>query len=160
MKKLACLLLVALLLFCFSGCEEGIPTAGSTPSTDPQEDIILLDNEQVKVTYKGIKEIDVATVGYSYLNLKIENKTETEIWVTMPYCCVGDEIVPFVIQGATPIYITPGKSMTATFGIQMFNLSIESLEDASVIEFTLKAVEKEDSTNVIWEENLKITSQK
>ena len=160
MKKLACLLLAALLLFCFSGCEEGTPTAGSTPSTDPQEDIVLLDNEQVKVTYKGIKEIDVATVGYSYFNLKIENKTETEIWVTMPYCCVGDEIVPFVIQGATLVYITPGKSMTATFGIQMFNLSIESLEDASVIEFTLKAVEKEDRTNVIWEENMKITSQK
>ena len=34
MKKLACLLLAALLLFCFSGCEEGIPTAGSTPSSD------------------------------------------------------------------------------------------------------------------------------
>lgn len=160
MKKLACLLLAALLLFCFSGCEEGIPTVGSTPSTDPQEDIVLLDNEQVKVTYKGIKEIDVATVGYSYLNLKIENKTETEIWVTMPYCCVGDEIVPFVIQGATPIYITPGKSMTATFGIQMFNLSIESLKDAALIEFTLKAVAQDDIMNTVFEETMKLEMNK
>lgn len=52
MKKLACLLLAALLLFCFSGCEEGTPTAGSTPSTDPQEDIVLLDKVDTKTDTK------------------------------------------------------------------------------------------------------------
>lgn len=156
MKKVVCFVLAVLMLFCFVGCEGGTPSAGTTPPADPQEDVVLLDNEQVRVTYKGIKEIDVETVGYSYLNLKIENKTQTEIWVTMPYCCVDDEIVPFIVQGATAIYITPGKSMTATFGIQMFNLSIESLENASVIEFTLKAVVRDDIMSTVFEETMNL----
>ena len=78
----------------------------------------------------------------------------------MPYCCVDDEIVLFIIQGATPIYITPGKSMTATFGIQMFNLSIKSLEDASIIEFTIKAVVQDDIMNTVFEETMKIEMNK
>lgn len=160
MKQFISLLLVVLMLFCFAGCEEGIPSTDGTPAADPQEDVVIFDNDKVKVTYLGIKEIDVETIGYSYLNLKIENKTDTEIWVTMPYCCVDNETVPFVLQGTTSIYVNPGKTYPATFGIQVFNLSIDSLKNASEIEFTIKAVAKEDIMNTVFEETMKIEINK
>lgn len=158
MKKLVCFMLILLIVLNLVGCEKGPELTNPQATNKQKEDTILLDNDLVKVTYTGIKEIDVATVGYSYLNLRIENKTDTEIWVTMPYCCVDNETVPFVIQGTTAIYINPGKIYPATFGIQVFNLSIDSLKNSSEIEFTIKAVEREDVTNIIFEETMKIES--
>ena len=155
-------LAIALLL---AGCGEVSTTNGgdSTESAKQEESAkekVIFDNDKVKVTYTGIKEIDVKTVGYSYLNLKIENKTDTEVRVMMPYCSVDEEVVPFVIQGATTIYIKPGKTFPATFGIQMFNLSIDSLKNAKEIEFTLKAVDKDNIIDVIFEETMKIEFNK
>lgn len=159
---LALTIAIALLLV---GCGEAPTTnsgeaTGATNHEETTKEQVILDNDNVKVTYTGIKEIDVETIGYSYLNLQIENKTDTEIWVTMPYCSVDDEVVPFVIQGATTIYIKSGKTYPATFGIQLFNLSIDSLKDAKEIEFTLKATQKDDIMNVIFEETMKIELNK
>ena len=161
-KLFALFLIVAVLLAGCSGDLSSDIGANSTPpaTEGAKTEVILFDSEKVKVTYIGIKEIDVETIGYSYLNLRIENKTDTEIWVTMPYCNVDKETVPFVIQGATLIYIKPGEIYPATFGIQMFNLSINSLKDAKEITCTLNAVDKENSSNVIFEETIKIDLSK
>lgn len=161
--KLFALFLIAAMLL--AGCS-GDPTANGSASTttaatdSAKNEVVIFDNEKVKVTYFGIKEIDVETVGFSYLNLRIENKTDTEVQVMMPSCSVDNETVPFVIQGATTIYIEPGKVYPATFGIQMFNLTIDSLKTAKEISFTLKAVDKSNVIDVVFEESMKIEFNK
>ena len=160
MKKLLLTLSVVIAML-LAGCGTPATTSGDpTTGTNKQEEVVILDNDKVKVTYAGIKEIDVETVGYSYLNLHIENKTDTEIWVTMPSCNVDKETVPFIIQGATTIYIQPGNIYPATFGIQMFNLSIDSLKNAKEITFTLKATAKENISEVVFEEAMKFELNK
>ena len=157
--KLFSLFLIAAMLL--AGCS-GDPSANAGASTTTaaaeaiDKEVVIFDNEKVKVTYFGIKEIDVETVGFSYLNLRIENKTDKEVQVMMPSCSVDNEAVPFVIQGATTIYIEPGKVYPETFGIQMFNLSIDSLKAAKEISFTLKAVDKSNVIDVVFEESMKI----
>lgn len=158
--KLFALFLVAAMLI--SGCSGGstINDSASNATEAAENEVVIFDNDKVKVTYFGIKEIDVETVGFSYLNLRIENKTDKEVQVMMPSCSVDNETVPFVIQGTTTIYIEPGKEYPATFGIQMFNLTIDSLKNAKEISFTLKAVDKSNIIDVVFEESMKIEFNK
>ncbi len=163
-KKLTSLILAILLILSFTGCSQsGADSTIGGGETNKQEEQateeVIFDNDNVKVTYFGINELAL-DVGYSYLNLRIENKTDTEVWVTMPYCSIDEETVPFIVQGATSIHIKPGKTHPSTFGLQMFNLSIDSLKNAKEIEFTLKAVDKENITTVVFEETMKIDFNK
>lgn len=164
MKKLllALFLVVTMLLV---GCGEVSTTnSGETTDVNTQTEAtaeeVIFNNDDVQVSYISINDTYSEDIGYSYLNLRIENKTDTEIWVTMPYCSVDNETVPFVMQGATAIYIKPGNTYLSTFGIQMFNLSIDRLSNAKEIEFTIKAVDKENIIDVIFEETMKIEFNK
>lgn len=164
MKKglFALFLAIALLL---SGCADILIMAneGMTDTTNQAESAseeVIFDNDNVKVTYISIDDTHSQDVGYSYLNLRIENKTDKEIWVTMSYCSADKETIPFIIQGATYIYIKSGEIYPATFGLQVFNLSIDNLKSANEITFTLRAVEKDNITNVVFEETMAIEFNK
>lgn len=118
---------------------------------EPQTDIVILDNEKIAVTYQGV--IDMPDIGYFYVNLKIENKMDKEIWVTLESGDVDGETIPLITTGA-PVYIRSGNSYAATFGFPTMNLSINSVKDAKEATFKLVVRDKENIMDTIFESEL------
>lgn len=150
---LALSIVIALLLV---GCGSPSTTNGDqTTDTNKQEDqaeqTIILDNDTIKATYIGVT--DMPDIGYFYVNLKIENKLDQEIWVVLESGDVDGESVPLIITG-TPVYIRSGNSYAATFGFPMMKLSINSVKDAKQATFKIVVRDKEDITKTIFESDL------
>lgn len=137
--------------------KQGETTKESGESTDPtkQEEAakenVILDNDTIKATYNGVT--DMPDIGYFYVNLKIENKIDKEIWVSLEGGDVDGETVPMIITGM-PVYIRSGNSSNATFGFPMAKLSISSVKDAKQVTFNIHIRDKENITETIFKSDL------
>ena len=143
MKKIILSLLVlSLLVFCGCGVTEPQNTnpSGTNPASNPSEEIVVLDNNYIKVTYKGVT--DMPSLGAFFLNLKIENKAEKEIWVTLESADVDKETIPLITTGV-PVYIRPGNSGVGAFIFSMASISIKSVNDAEKASFKIVVWDKE-----------------
>ena len=61
-------------------------------SEDKSDEYVICDNEYIKATYLGIME----SFGYVTLNVRIENKTDSEITVVPLESSVDDTMIQFV----------------------------------------------------------------
>lgn len=155
-KKSIFSLFVVLLTMLSIGCssvptDNGADTGNSNKQDESQKEVVILDNEMITATYQGV--IDAPDIGYFYVNLKIANKTDKEIWVTMEGADVDGETIPMVVTG-TYVHIRPGNSYAATFGFPMLKLSIDSVKDAKEATFKLVVRDKENITDTIFESEL------
>lgn len=155
-KKSIFSLCIALLIALSIGCssvqtDNGADTGNSIKQDELQKEVVILDNEIIKATYLGV--IDMPDIGYFYVNIKIDNKTDKEIWVTMESADVDGETVPMVVTG-TYVHIRPGNSYAATFGFPMLKLSINSVKDAKEATFKLVVRDKENIMDTLFESDL------
>jgi hypothetical protein len=142
-KSVLALFVVAVLLF--SGCGP-IPTTDPSNTGNPSKpgypaaEVVVLENDYIKASYKGVT--DMPSLGVFYLNLKIENKADKEIWVTLESADVDSETIPLITTGV-PVYIRPGNSGVGAFIFSMVNLSIDSVKDAEKASFKIVVWDKE-----------------
>lgn len=112
--------------------------SGNTVSTNGEnkaEDTVIIDNDQMKVTYQKVVDgEDLGVSGAFYLWLKIENKTEGEIVASLTDADVNGESVSMVMTGV-PLNIRPGNSGATGFIFTTSQLSIDSVDDAEKVTF-------------------------
>lgn len=155
-KKILLTLFIVVLSVLFVGCgDTSAAIGGGTNNASNQEDaqtsIVVLDNEKITATYRGA--VDMPDIGYFYVSLKIENKLDREIWVTLESGDVDGETIPLITTG-TPVYIRSGNNYAATYGFPMMNLSINSVKEAKQATFKIVARDKENITDIIYESDL------
>ena len=155
-KKILLSLFVLVMTVLFVGCGEA-PIVNNTDSNnassqnEAQTESVILDNEKITATYQGVT--DMPNIGYFYVNLKIDNKTDKEIWVTLVSGDVDGETISMIVNG-TPVYISSGNCYAAAFGFPMLNLSIDSAEEAKEATFKIVVRDKENIADKIFESDL------
>lgn len=162
-KKMGCLptLLCVIVIFvtiitvaAILGGEETPNTpdnSGNTVSTSGEnkaEDTVIIDNDQMKVTYQKVVDgEDLGVSGVFYLWLKIENKTEGEIVASLTDADVDGESVSMVMTGV-PLNIRPGNSGATGFIFTTSQLSIDSVDDAEKVTFGVSFMDAETYNDV------------
>lgn len=142
-----------------SNTSSSIPSSNTTSqqsegtTSQSSSDVVVLDDDVVKVTYKKV-EPSVGIEG-CYLGLKVENKTDSEIWVYLDKASVNDEMIPLVMSGV-PMYIQPDKSSSNPFILPFANLSIKSVEEIETISFKVVVENNETNKNIETSETLTI----
>ena len=136
--------------------DDSVPdTNNSQPSDTSAEpepsERVLIENEVIKATYRGV--VDRPDFSYFYVNLRINNNTGKEIWVTLESADVDGETVPIVTTGV-PVYIRSGNSYIATYGFPTMSLSIVSVKEAKEATFKIVARDKENISDIIFESEL------
>lgn len=120
----------------------------STSGENKAEDTIIIDNDQMKVTYQ--KVVDGESLGVSgafYLWLKIENKTEGEVVASLTDADVDGESISMVMTGV-PLNIRPGNSGSTGFIFTTSQLSIDSVDDAEKVTFRVSFRDAETYSEV------------
>lgn len=157
MKKII-LTLLTLSLLAFCGCGATNPQetnqTGTTEPSDPVLETVILENDCIRATYQGVK--DMQSLGVFYLNLKLENKTDKEIWVTLESADVDSETIPLITTGV-PVYIRPGNSGIGAYIFSMVNLSINSVKDAEKASFKIVVWEKESLDKIFTSDLISVT---
>lgn len=98
-------------------------------SETESEGMVIADNNYFKATYQGISE----SFGFYYLNLKFENKTDSEITIVPMDSSVDDVMVMF--GTGVPSTMLAHKSYNAA-------IMIGSNEPKNNIEFKLSAIDE------------------
>jgi hypothetical protein len=146
MKKFMVILL-ALGLLAMSGCDS--TTTSSGDSTDQTTEVtsqnetkeeVLFENEDVKVTFVEIFEVP-ELVGSCYLRLKVENKSDKTVTVSLKDSYVNDTAQ--MIGSGVPMKLAPGKNSQTPFFFGYGNLGISSKDEIEKIEFKVW----------LWDEN-------
>ena len=157
MKKLLSIILSLLLVNSLCACsfadDPSGNSTGDTISNDNQtsaNDVVLVDNETIKVTYIGAK--DEPSLGVFYVTLKIENKTTTDIVINLEDADVGGETIPLITTGV-PLVIRPENSGQTGFIFSMANLSITSMNEATKATFSVVA-RNNDTYDIIFKSEL------
>lgn len=159
MKKFLSIILSLLLVNSLCACSiSDVPsTSGNgnddTISNDNQilaNDVVLVDNETIKVTYIGAK--DEPSLGVFYVTLKIENKTTTDIVINLEDADVDGETIPLIATGI-PLVIRPENSGQTGFIFSMANLSITSMNEAAKATFSVVA-RNNDTYDIIYKSEL------
>ena len=115
------------------------------------EDVVLMDNDYIKAMYVDAYEVD-GIDGVFYVTIKVENKTDTDIVITLEDSDVDGETIPLITTGV-PLVIRPGNSGQTGFIFSMVNLSISSLSEAEKATFRVIARNSE-SYSVVYESEL------
>lgn len=147
MKKFMVIVLVAGLL-ALSGCDsattngDGNATEKATETTSQSEvkEEVLFENEDVKVTFMEIFEAP-ELVGTCYLRLKVENKSDKTVTVSLKDSYVND--TSQMIGSGVPMTLAPGKNSQTPFFFGYGNLGISSKDKIEKIEFKVW----------LWDEN-------
>lgn len=160
MKKILSILFAILMTSQLVGCGNATGTGNGASHKTPTEinnqdgekvDKVILDNDMIKVSYRGVT--DMPDISYFYVNLNIENKHDKEIWVVLESADVDGETIPLVTTGV-PVYIRSGNSFLATYGFPTMNLSINSVKDAKEATFKIVVRDKENIMDTIFESEL------
>lgn len=110
-----------------------------TMQTDELEENVILDNDALKVTYQKCFE-GSGISGVFYLQMKMENKTDREIWVYLDSASVnGSMVTP---GSGVPTVISPGKSSTNPFILQ------GNLSDVHQLSFQIVCKDNETNENI------------
>lgn len=147
MKKLKVIVAIALAMgmLVLSGCDGSStadkPTEGSSQveSQTPAEQF-LFEDENVKVTFVEIFEMP-ELVGSCYLRLKVENKSDKTVTVSLKDSYVNDTAQ--MIGSGVPMTLAPGKNSQTPFFFGYGNLGISSKDEIEKIEFKVW----------LWDEN-------
>lgn len=113
MKKIAVTILALLLLLCACGEPTGgqSTNAGNTnPETDTSpSDIVIYEKEGLSISFKSFKDAPAPAIGF-YVELHIENTTETDYTVQVQDVSANDIVVPFANVIFSP-KVLAGKSV-------------------------------------------------
>ena len=112
-------------------------TINSDTNSNTNKETVIADNEYVTATFERIYDAEnLGVEGVFYIDIKVVNKTDTDIWVYLENASVNDEMVPMVMSGA-PLYIKAQMSGKNGFIIPFEPLSIDNIKDVHNIEFDL-----------------------
>ena len=140
MKNFIALFLIICMVTVFAGCELDDSTASTGSSQQATESgnnpVVLVDNESIKATY--INAYETEGLGAFYVTIKVENKMDSDIVITLDKADVDGETIPLIATGV-PLVIRPGNSGQTGFIFSMVNLSISSLADANKATFSIVA---------------------
>lgn len=154
-KKFLLTIFIVIIIALLVGCSDSPPTNGEGANNatiqENQKEIVILDNEVITATYRGVT--DMPDIGYFYVKVNIENKTDKEIWVTLESADVDGETIPLITTGI-PVHIRSGNSYLASYGFPTLNLSINSVKDAKEATFKIVVRDKENIMDTIFESNL------
>ena len=147
MKKIVCVLLVIVLLCGLVGCigNGTLEKTGDNPDdkqTTEKKEQVLVDNEDVKVTFIEIFE-EPSISNICYLRLKFENKSNKTVWFFLKDSYVND--MAQMMGTGVPIILESGKSSQQPFFFGYENLGITQKSEISKIQF--KICGKDDETN-------------
>ena len=155
MKKFVAVVITLCCILSFSGCVLEFPvdtnqTVNPTQSSPINTDQIILDNDKLTATFQGVSEME--SLGVFYVHLKILNKMDEEVIVTLESADVDGETVPLVTTGV-PLQIRPGNSGATGFIFTMSPLSIDTVADAERVTFKV-VLRNADSFDVVFESDL------
>ena len=159
MKKLIALLLV-LSTFVLSGCVSNPPEnpSGESPDKPNENDVqVLVDNENVKVTFIEIFEMP-ELVGTCYLRLKVENKSDKTVRVSIKDSYVNDTAQ--MMGSGVPMILAPGKNSQAPFFFGYGNLGITSKDEIQKIELKVWLMDDDNFDTVEETDSLVIDLSK
>lgn len=147
MKKLKVILAIALAMgmLVLSGCDGSSTTENPTENSSQVEsqtptEQLLFEDENVKVTFVEIFEMP-ELVGSCYLRLKVENKSDKTVTVSLKDSYVNDTAQ--MIGSGVPMTLAPGKNSQTPFFFGYGNLGISSKDEIEKIEFKVW----------LWDEN-------
>lgn len=127
---------------------DGSENTVSASGENKAEDTVIIDNDQMKVTYQKVVDgEDLGVSGAFYLWLKIENRTEGEIVASLTDADVDGESVSMVMTGV-PLNIRTGNSGATGFIFTTSQLSIDSVDDAEKVTFKVLFVDAETYNEV------------
>lgn len=135
-KKMLAVLTIAMVM-ATSGCGGSNSTSSSmsdstTSITQPVDEQLLWDDENVKVSFVEIFEYDYLP-GNCYLKLKVENKSDKTVMVSLKDSYVNDTAQ--MMGTGVPIVLAPGKNSQQPFFFAYTNLGITSKSEIKKIEF-------------------------
>lgn len=132
MKKLLALMLaLGMLVLC--GCDTTDTQSGDkSTATNTATTKALYEDDNVKVSFVEIFEMP-ELVGTCYLRLKVENKSDKTVTVSLKDSYVNDTAQ--MIGSGVPMELAPGKNSQAPFFFGYSNLGISSKDEIEKIEF-------------------------
>lgn len=143
MKKLVIFIVCICLCASFCACDSTQEQTSAPTETEQAQNpaVILFDNDILSATFIGTQ--DASSIGVFYVTLKIENKTDADIVVTLEDADVDGETIPLITTGV-PLVVRPGNSGQTGFIFSMVNLSISSMSEAE--EATFRVVARNNDT--------------
>ena len=157
MKRLIIFIVCICLCASFSACGTSAEHAPSTVSEHASNSAVtLFDNDILSVTFIGAQ--DASSLGVFYVTLKIENKTNTDIVITLEDADVDGETIPLITTGV-PLVIRPGNSGQTGFIFSMVNLSISSMSEAEKATFRVVARDNDTFETVYESDSITVNLQ-
>lgn len=130
-----------------SGCDDTTPkeepTSNNSEQTETADPQVLVDNENMKVTFVEMFE-EPSIAGACYVRLKVENKTDKTVTVMTKDAYVNGTSV--VLGSGVPMELLPDKSSQTPFFFFYGNLGITSKDEIESMEFKLWLVDEEFQT--------------
>ena len=93
---------------------------------------VLYENEDYKVTYLDFEDKNLG-ITMLYLNLKVENNSDSGITVTFEDAYMNDTSIQFI--SGFPLEILPGKNAVAANGFGYDGKGIDGIEDVTLIQY-------------------------
>ena len=167
MKKFLVMLMVFGVLL-LSGCVSTDDSTGgsnggdsNTPNNDSSqgnnEVVVLVDNENVKISFIELYE-EPSLPGNAYLRLKVENKTDKTVMVSLKESYVNDTAQ--MMGTGVPIVLAPGKSSQQPFFFGYGNLGITSKDEIAKIEFKVWLMDNDNFDTVVETDSLVVDFNK
>lgn len=152
MKRIATFMICFCICLCFCACEA---TLDQQPSSTEAEQTsisgeILIDNDTLSASFIGAQ--DASPLGVFYVTLRIENKTDNDIVISLEDADVDGETIPLITTGV-PLVIRPGNSGQTGFIFSIVNLSISSMSEAQTATFRIVA-RNNDTFETVYESDL------
>lgn len=150
-------LILVLSMLVLSACAStDIPS--DNPNVNPNEDNspsdieqVLFENDKVKVTFIEIFEMP-ELVGNCYLRLKVENKSDRTVMVSLKDSYVNDTVQ--MMGTGVPIILAPGKNSQQAFFFGYGNLGITSKDEIEKIEFKVWLMDNTNYDTVVETDSL------
>lgn len=121
------------------------PSSDSSPTPEPSEDLLLVDDDYIKASYVEVFESSDVT-GVFYLRLRVENKSDKEIWVSLTDASVNGTST--TVMSGIPMTIAAGETSKSPFIVSYSNLDITELGQVSDITFKVSVADNKDMSTL------------
>ena len=113
----------------------------------PFDEKVIVDNDKIKITFKGIGETGILNVGPV---LEIENKTDKELLIE-PF--KNEVVLNNHVLIASNFYANPNETSTAVLGVECVDLFYNQIEKIETVNFKFNVKENDGNNNytVIYE---------
>lgn len=156
MKKFLTMVL-AMGMLVLSGCmSTGTPSSepnepNSGDSSEETKEQVLFEDDSAKVTFIEIFEMP-ELVGSCYVRLKVENKSDKTVRVSLKDSYVNDTAQ--MMGTGVPVILAPGKNSQQPFFFGYSNLGISSKDEIEKIEFKVWLMDDETYDTVVETDSL------